>query len=87
MPTTVPHDEWIEKLAVHLASEGAFLEYMKNPGDPADIIIPLPWLAMVYLPGRTHHYDGFRVCIHGYRMHNLKLTELIELATDMVGQG
>jgi hypothetical protein len=86
MPASVPNDEWIEKLAVHLASEGAFLEYMKNPGDPADVIIPLPWLAMVYLPGRTHFYDGFRVCIHMYRMYDVILTELAELATNMVGQ-
>lgn len=60
MPTSVPNNEW---LAVHLASESAFLEYMKNPGDAADIIIPQQWLATVYLPGRTHFYNGFRVCV------------------------
>jgi hypothetical protein len=85
MPASVPHDAWVEKLAIHLASEGAFIEYMKNPGHPADIIIPLQWLAMVYLPGRTHFYDGFYVCVHRYRIHDVILTELIELGPNMVG--
>jgi hypothetical protein len=86
MPASIPTDEWVEKLAVHLASEGAFLEYMKNPGDPADVVVPLPWLAMVYLPGRTRFYITFHVSVPMYCMHDAILTRLIELGPDMVEQ-
>jgi hypothetical protein len=61
LPATAPSDEWLEILAVHLASESAFIDYMKNPGELADVIIPLQWLATVYLPGRTVHYPLFKV--------------------------
>jgi hypothetical protein len=64
MPSNMPTSEWIEKLAVHLASEEAFINYMQNPGDPADVIVPLTWLATIYLPGRTHFYTAFPVRIH-----------------------
>jgi hypothetical protein len=65
LPNTAPSDEWVEKLAVHLASESAFIDYMKNPGEPDDLIIPTLWLATVYLPGRTTHYELFRVSMIG----------------------
>jgi len=86
MPAKAPTSEWIEKLAVHLASEEAFIDYMKNPGDPADIIIPQPWLATIYLPGRTHFYNEFPVCIHEFHVHEDALTEAAEMVRKLVEQ-
>ena len=66
LPPTAPSDQWVNILAVHLASESAFIDYMKNPGDLSDVIISNQWLASVYLPGRTTYWPAFKVSLRHF---------------------
>ncbi|KAM0719967.1 hypothetical protein Q7P37_004102 [Cladosporium fusiforme] len=85
MPKKVPSAEWVEKLAVHLASEGAFIEYMKNPGDLGDLIVPQIWLSTVYLPGRFHFYTDLEKWGNAWWSHSKSghRPEVLQRAADI----
>ncbi|KAI7334817.1 hypothetical protein KC315_g3580 [Hortaea werneckii] len=54
--TVVQEGKWTKIIAVHLAAEPAFAQWMRNPQELESILLTKDWLGAVFLPGRSLKY-------------------------------